>query len=282
MSDHAQRIASALSGSSLDASDVVRVRELVTPHVAAGLLGSVDVYRVLPTEGQTGRVAIEPLVEVAIPTGPQGYSRAGAERLAERVAAGSDEDRQVEPLAGGADVVRSAAKIVAREPGGEILGVVVASDALTGSAAFHSRRISGSLQSRIASCRVLQRPLAGVYLSFFLMLTLMILISATWMGVYIAKTHHPAGCSCSRPGLVRLGPGISTTESNPRVAMSSGRSWMRSTPWQGSYPQAADGSSGPDETWNGRTKRANNGGTTSRPFSSGSQPVSCRWTPRVG
>ena len=185
VSDHAQRIASALSGSSLDASDVVRVRELVTPHVAAGLLGSVDVYRVLPTEGQTGRVAIEPLVEVAIPTGPQGYSRAGAERLAERVAASSEEARQVEPLAGGADVVRSAA-VVAREPGGEMLGVVVASDALTGSAAFHSRRISGAYES-YSQLRVLQRPLAGVYLSFFLMLTLMILISATWMGVYIAK-----------------------------------------------------------------------------------------------
>ena len=62
VTDHAQRIAAALSGLSLDASDVVRVRELVTPDVAAGLLGSVDVYRVLLTEGQMGRIAVEPLV----------------------------------------------------------------------------------------------------------------------------------------------------------------------------------------------------------------------------
>ena len=32
-----------------------------------------------------------------------------------------------------------------------------------------------------------KQPLAGVYLSFFLMLTLMILVAATWMGLYIAK-----------------------------------------------------------------------------------------------
>src|SRR5436305_11231614 len=35
--------------------------------------------------------------------------------------------------------------------------------------------------------RVLKRPLAGVYLSFFLMVTLLILVGATWMGVYLAK-----------------------------------------------------------------------------------------------
>jgi two-component system nitrogen regulation sensor histidine kinase NtrY len=35
--------------------------------------------------------------------------------------------------------------------------------------------------------RVLKRPLTGVYLSFFLMVTLMILVSATWMGLYLAK-----------------------------------------------------------------------------------------------
>ena len=35
--------------------------------------------------------------------------------------------------------------------------------------------------------RVLKRPLAGVYLSFFLGVTLMILVGATWMGLYMAK-----------------------------------------------------------------------------------------------
>ena len=34
---------------------------------------------------------------------------------------------------------------------------------------------------------MLKQPLTGVYLSFFLMLTLMILVGATWMGLYLAK-----------------------------------------------------------------------------------------------
>src|SRR5205809_4850039 len=35
--------------------------------------------------------------------------------------------------------------------------------------------------------RVLKRPLTGVYLLFFLMVTLLILVGATWMGLYLAK-----------------------------------------------------------------------------------------------
>src|SRR5262249_28324170 len=35
--------------------------------------------------------------------------------------------------------------------------------------------------------RVLKRPLTGVYLSFFLMTTLLILVGSTWMGLYLAK-----------------------------------------------------------------------------------------------
>src|SRR5690606_23482090 len=34
---------------------------------------------------------------------------------------------------------------------------------------------------------VLRGPLQGVYLSFFLMMTLVILVSATWLGLYVAK-----------------------------------------------------------------------------------------------
>ncbi len=185
VSDHAQRIADSLGGLPLNTQDIARVRELVTPDVAAGLVGSIEVYRVTATADETGRVMIEPLLEVAMPAGLQDYSRAAAERLAERVAAGGDDVRQVEPLAGGAEVVRAAAIIGAPADGAPV-GVVVASDTLTGSVAFHSRRISGAYEA-YQQLRVLQQPLAGVYLSFFVMLTLMILISATWLGVYVAR-----------------------------------------------------------------------------------------------
>ncbi len=35
--------------------------------------------------------------------------------------------------------------------------------------------------------RVLSQPLAAVYLGFFVMVTLLILVSSTWMGLYLAK-----------------------------------------------------------------------------------------------
>ena len=45
----------------------------------------------------------------------------------------------------------------------------------------------GRVRGLHASFGCLRRPLAGVYLSFFLMMTLMILVGATWMGLYLAK-----------------------------------------------------------------------------------------------
>ncbi len=35
--------------------------------------------------------------------------------------------------------------------------------------------------------RVLRQPLAGVYVSFFVMVTLFILVGSTWLGLYLAK-----------------------------------------------------------------------------------------------
>ncbi len=192
--DHAQRIADSLQGPRLDDRDLARVREVITPEVTAGLVGSVDVYTVtLPVPGDaggSGLVQVAPLVEVAMASGPEGYSQAAAERLAARVAAGSEDARQVEILAGGAEVVRAAAS-VRHSSSRETIGVVVVSDAMTGSVAFHSRRVSGAYEA-YNQLQVLRQPLAGVYLSFFVMLTLMILISATWLGVYVAKRiTHP-------------------------------------------------------------------------------------------
>src|SRR5207253_1431011 len=57
---------------------------------------------------------------------------------------------------------------------------------LTGDLAMRSRRMTQAFES-YNQLRVLRRPLTGVYVSFFLMVTLLILFSATWMGSYLAK-----------------------------------------------------------------------------------------------
>ena len=66
------------------------------------------------------------------------------------------------------------------------VGVVIVSEHLSGTLAQHSRRIVEAYEG-YQQLRVLRRPIEGVYLSFFLMMTLFILVSATWLGLYTAK-----------------------------------------------------------------------------------------------
>ena len=182
VSEHAVRIARALSTIDLATEDVSGLRDLVAPEITGQRVSLVEVYSVVADRGL--RAEVVPVVEVAAPSLPQGYSRAAADRLAARVANGSEESRTVEPLGDGAQLVRAA--VVVRGADEAVAGVVVASSYLTGALAQHSRRITGAYE-RYNQDRVLRRPLTGVYLSFFLMITLMILVSATWMGFYIAK-----------------------------------------------------------------------------------------------
>jgi two-component system nitrogen regulation sensor histidine kinase NtrY len=67
-----------------------------------------------------------------------------------------------------------------------VTGVVVATDYLTGELAARSRRMTQAFEN-YNQLRVLKRPLTGVYLSFFVMVTLLILVGATWMGLYLTK-----------------------------------------------------------------------------------------------
>ena len=73
-----------------------------------------------------------------------------------------------------------------RTSNGQVAGVVVASDYLTGDLAARSRRMTAAYED-YRQLRVLKTPLFGVYVSFFLMVTLLILVGATWMGLYLAK-----------------------------------------------------------------------------------------------
>ena len=90
----------------------------------------------------------------------------------------------IETVGGGGDFLHAAA--VVRSADGKPKGVVVATDYLTGEMAARSRRMTQAYEN-YTQLRVLKRPLTGVYLSFFLMVTLMILVGATWMGLYMAK-----------------------------------------------------------------------------------------------
>jgi len=182
VTNDAERMARALAGSSFEGADVSAVRDRVYPDVAQGRVKMVEVYRVQPG-AQAPEVV--PYFDVAAPDMPHGYARAIADRMASRAAAGQIEPPTPETLPTGGELIRAAA--VVRRPGtSQPVAVVVASDFLTGELASRARRITDAYED-YSQLRALGRPLAGVYLSFFLMMTLMILVGATWMGLYLAK-----------------------------------------------------------------------------------------------
>ena len=180
VSDEAARLAQALSRVDL-ATDVEAVRAVVAPNVTARRIGLVQVYRVAGGAG-----AVQSVVDVASPTVPTGAARAGGDRLAALKVSGSPDEWTLEPVPGGdgRQFLRVAQAI--RTPDGRLAGVVIASDVLTGEMAERARRMTEAYEA-YTQLRVLKQPLAGVYLSFFVMVTLLILVGSTWMGLYLAK-----------------------------------------------------------------------------------------------
>ncbi len=181
-SRQAVRLARLLATAGIERGDVATIRSRVSPEVASGRSTLIEVYRIAPGSDPLEVVS---LFDVASPTVPRDVPRASADRLAARVAAGSPDTRVIEPLGSGGELVRTAALVRppdARDP----VGVVIVSEHLSGTLAQHSRRIVEAYEG-YQQLRVLRRPIEGVYLSFFLMMTLFILVSATWLGLYTAK-----------------------------------------------------------------------------------------------
>jgi len=182
VSEHAAELADQLAKLDLASGDVTRVRALVSTSVTGRRPGLVQVYRVSRSEG--GTASVVPVVDVASPTIPQASARGSTERLASQVVNGGEPTPWVlEPLPEGGELLRVAQPVRAN---GAITGVIVASSYLSGSLAERSRRMTQAYED-YSQLRVLRQPLAGVYVSFFVMVTLFILVGSTWLGLYLAK-----------------------------------------------------------------------------------------------
>ena len=183
VASQAQRFARTLSGVDLASADPAVVHDLVAPDVLQERIDLVEVYRVGSGTGDAPQVV--PIVDVAAPALPREYSRAAADRLAEQTAVSATESDRVEPLPSGGQLIRTAIPIRS-SPNGPVRGVVIASEYLTDRFAARARGMTDAYE-QYRQLEVLKQPLSAIYLSFFLMLTLMILVGATWMGLYLAK-----------------------------------------------------------------------------------------------
>jgi two-component system nitrogen regulation sensor histidine kinase NtrY len=182
VAEQAARIAGVLATTNLAVADVAAVRQAVAPEVSGSRPALVQVYRV-ETAGDAA-ITVLPVVDIAAPSIPQGWARASADRLASQAATGGEPTPWIlEPLAAGGELLRVAQPI---RRGATLTGVVVASEYLAGSLAERSRRMTQAYED-YTQLRVLRQPLAGVYVSFFVMVTLFILVGSTWLGLYLAK-----------------------------------------------------------------------------------------------
>jgi two-component system nitrogen regulation sensor histidine kinase NtrY len=174
---HAARIAREVPLEALRTGSVTAIRRAIEADVRQGRVALVEVYQI-----RDGGVRL--VVAVESPGLARLRSRGSADALAARIASGSSDVTAHDPLDDGGDLVRAGHLV--RDGNGAPAGVVIASDLLSGALAQHSRRIVEAYEGYM-KLLVMRPALEGVYLSIFLMMTLMILISATWIGMYLAK-----------------------------------------------------------------------------------------------
>ncbi len=184
MTDQAARIAGLLATADLASPDVRAVREQLTRDVNDRRVAIVQVYRAVRTPGGAARRRAAGRRRRAqhAATVAARLGRSASRRASPR--ASTPSRWLLEEIDGGGNLLRAASVI--RNANHEVTGVVVASDYLSGDLADRSRRMTKAYED-YTQLRVLRQPLAGVYLSFFLMVTLLILVSSTWMGFYLAK-----------------------------------------------------------------------------------------------
>jgi two-component system nitrogen regulation sensor histidine kinase NtrY len=180
----AGQLARALAVIDVSVSSEASVRAIVEPGVLQERVSLVEVYRADPVGASNAPVLVL-VVGVGGASMSSPAESGSADRLAASAAVGAVTVPVVERLADGGDLIRSAVPIRA-SLGEPLQGVVIASEYVTGQFAARSRRMTEAYED-YQQLRVLQQPLAGVYLSFFFMLTLMILVGSTWMGLYLAK-----------------------------------------------------------------------------------------------
>jgi len=181
VSSFSQRLARRLGPLDVAGADPATVQAAVDSDAPPEHVELVEVFAVSDAGGGP---AVRPVARLQA-DGIAAGADVGSAALAERAAASGAEARAVDRLASGAELIRSATPIRTSSQGA-VRGVVIASHYLPREFVARARGMTSAFES-YQQLRVLKGPVTGVYVSFFLMLTLMILVGATWMGLYMAK-----------------------------------------------------------------------------------------------
>jgi len=175
-------LASILPAADLQAGNVAGLQAVARGELATMRDGLIEVYQAVPTPAGERDAVFLLALEAGAP--PRDIVRASADRIAARVAASGKEDATDDEVGSGGLLVRAAAPV--RDGAGVVVGVVVVSLLVPAELATQTR-IAATRYEEYRQLQVLEAPLQGLYLAPFVTVTLLILVSATWMGLYVAK-----------------------------------------------------------------------------------------------
>jgi two-component system nitrogen regulation sensor histidine kinase NtrY len=176
----AERLAAAVS-----ANGEADLDRLVNAELATMRDGMIEVYHAVTEPGRPPEVTLVTAREsTTLPQNAVRASSASADRIAAlAVAAGRAEtaDDQLDNLG---LLVRAAWPV--KNADGAAVGAVIVSQYVSSDLRGHAR-LATAESEQYRALKLLSGPIQGVYVSIFLAVTLLILISGTWLGLYLAK-----------------------------------------------------------------------------------------------
>ena len=180
MTFRAQRLAAAVAASA-DAD----LDRLVNTELATMRDGMIEVYRAVTDPGRPQELALITAREsTTLPQNAVRASSASADRIAARAVASGHMEATDDQLDNLGLLVRAAWPI--KNADGLSIGAVIVSQYLSADLRAQAR-LATSESEQYQQLKVLSGPIQAVYVSIFLTVTLLILISGTWLGLYLAK-----------------------------------------------------------------------------------------------
>jgi two-component system nitrogen regulation sensor histidine kinase NtrY len=175
----AERLRRTLPVRDVASANVAVLDPIVRGEVEVMPAGIVEIYRAVTGPGGQPDVQFV----VASSSVPPSRTRTSTDLLAAHAVSSRRLEQTQDPLDNGAMLVRSAAPLLDDT---RVVGAVVVSELLTAEANALALRAKIAYESYTQK-RTFKSLLQGLYLSIFLTVTLLILVSATWLGLYLAK-----------------------------------------------------------------------------------------------
>jgi len=180
MTLRADRLARTLPAAAVSSGNIAELTTIVDEEPQAMRTGIVEVYRTVSEPGRP----VDVIFVLASSTLPNDPAHASADRLALRAVSSGHVETQTEELSKGGTLLRSAMPMFNADK--TVIGTVVVSRLLSSDVTSQALLATDAYQ-RYQGLRVLENPIRGFYQSVFLAVTLLILMSATWLGLYLAK-----------------------------------------------------------------------------------------------